>query len=179
MMLVKNSLRLARIVLVMSAGIAIVANVLSIAKALSTDASFDLGAAAVSIAFGVGAPVIALAAGKQFVNIHNAERKALNELQEIYRDECQAYDKKKLAAFNKHQKELSVRSVRMDADNGQASSQGYNRTSDAKEVVRSHLEANPEDFALSVRDLASKLGVGKSTVADARREMQPSSNGHH
>jgi hypothetical protein len=60
---------------------------------------------------------------------------------------------------------------------GRTSGQGYNYTPNASDTVKMHLEANPQDIELSVRELASMLGVGKSTVADVKRDMQ-SNNGH-
>lgn len=57
--------------------------------------------------------------------------------------------------------------------------QGYQRRTDAQDTVRSHLEAHPEDMALTVRELADKLNVGKTTVSDVIRSLRtPSANGN-
>ena len=45
------------------------------------------------------------------------------------------------------------------------------RPKTAAEKVRCHLEQNPDDISLSVRDLADKLGVGKSTVSRVKKEF--------
>jgi AraC-like DNA-binding protein len=39
--------------------------------------------------------------------------------------------------------------------------------------VREHLRLHPEDESLSVRQLAEKLQVSKSTVSRVRQEKQP------
>lgn len=62
---------------------------------------------------------------------------------------------------------------------GRATGQGYNKRTDARDIVRQHLADNPEDFDLSVRELADKLKVGKTTVSDVRRAIEPAyTNGH-
>jgi DNA-binding MurR/RpiR family transcriptional regulator len=47
------------------------------------------------------------------------------------------------------------------------------RPKTAGERVRAHLAAYPEDYTLSVRQLADKLHVGKSTVSRVKQENQP------
>ena len=47
------------------------------------------------------------------------------------------------------------------------------RPETAAERVREHLAAYPEDYTLSVRQLADKLGVGKSTVSRVKQEDLP------
>lgn len=54
---------------------------------------------------------------------------------------------------------------------GRTSGQGYAYASDASETVRTYLLDNPDDMKLSVRELAEKIGVGKSTVAAVRKQM--------
>jgi hypothetical protein len=39
--------------------------------------------------------------------------------------------------------------------------------------VREHLRAHPEDESLSVRQLAEKLKVSKSTISRVKQERQP------
>lgn len=46
------------------------------------------------------------------------------------------------------------------------------RRSDAREIVRKHLEDNPADVSANVRELATMLNVGKSTVSAVQREMR-------
>lgn len=40
------------------------------------------------------------------------------------------------------------------------------KTTQAKELVLYHLEQYPNDIHLTVRELAKKIGVGKTTVSD-------------
>lgn len=136
----------------------------------------DPGTITVAITLGIGAPLIAFMAGKMFVDIHRARRSIDIESRREYEKACLKWDREILKGWEKVSSS-SVRAVRTDADNGQMSGQGYNRTSDAKERVKAYLQANPEGFERSVRALADELGVGKSTVADARREFNR--NGHH
>ncbi len=56
---------------------------------------------------------------------------------------------------------------------------GYSKRTDAQSIIRSHLDANPDDLNMTARALGDKLGVGKTTVADVLRELRtPSSNGN-
>lgn len=54
---------------------------------------------------------------------------------------------------------------------GHGTGQGYTKRTDAREQVRRWLTENPDDLALNVRDLAGKIGVGKSTVAEVKSAM--------
>lgn len=49
---------------------------------------------------------------------------------------------------------------------------GYTRKPTATEIVRGHLEQYPEDVNMTARDLANKLGVGKTTTADVLKELR-------
>lgn len=56
---------------------------------------------------------------------------------------------------------------------------GYEKDMSAPDKVRKHLEDNPQDADLSVRELGERLGVGKSTVHNVMKEMRTvQSNGH-
>lgn len=50
--------------------------------------------------------------------------------------------------------------------------QGYEKQMDARTIIRTHLDSHPEDAALTVRELAAKLNVGKSTVSEVLREVR-------
>lgn len=50
--------------------------------------------------------------------------------------------------------------------------QGYGKQMDARTIIRTHLDSHPEDAALTVRELAAKLNVGKSTVSEVLREVR-------
>jgi hypothetical protein len=179
--------------------VAMVSNLHSVGSALSDDSSSM--SQAVTLVLGVGAPLITLMSGKMFVNIHRDDRSRQSAADKEFEAACIAWDDAILSAYDdylkrtrranrtgQHSSDVSA-SVRMDGQsdgqNGRAG-YGYNRTSNAADKVRGYLEQNPDDIQLSVRQLADMLGVGKSTVADARREFigqdQPPpanhSNGH-
>ena len=59
-----------------------------------------------------------------------------------------------------------------DADkSGHGTGHGYSKRTDAREQVRQWLTDNPDDLTLTVRELADKIGVGKSTVGEVRSAM--------
>ena len=49
---------------------------------------------------------------------------------------------------------------------------GYAKRTDARQLVRQYLADNPDALTVPVRELATLIGVGKSTVADVLREMK-------
>lgn len=68
----------------------------------------------------------------------------------------------------------AVRPVDEIMDSGRTSGQGYTKRMDARTQVWTWLDANPSDAVLNVRELADKIGVGKSTVASTLREWRQS-----
>lgn len=79
---------------------------------------------------------------------------------------------------------LSVHSGRQPDGRGQATGHGYSKKSDARTLIRTHLEEHPADTNVSVRDLAKRLNVGKSTVAEVMSEyraerISTNGNGHN
>lgn len=67
----------------------------------------------------------------------------------------------------------AVRPADTPADGrGHGYGQGYNKRTDARTLVWTHFEQHPEDARLTVRELAEKIGVGKSTVSEVLREMR-------
>lgn len=183
---------LAWFMLALAATVAIVANLYSVSRALASGG--ELGVTLVGVILGICLPTIALASGKMYVNMHRSEALSGQRVRRAYRDACQAFDRQVSEAYEQYQRRLDRRgqrgqdgqvSERTAADgqsgqNGQSSGYGYGRTADARTRVLDHLAENPDDAALSVRQLGELLGVGKSTVADALRELRvPSSNGHY
>lgn len=61
--------------------------------------------------------------------------------------------------------------VQMSNGHGRTSTQGFNAMSDVSIQVRDYLLANPDAMNKSVRELADLIGVGKSTVANVRKDM--------
>lgn len=68
---------------------------------------------------------------------------------------------------------LSVRTTTYGQADGRGHGYGtgYERRNDARDKVRAYLEANPDAFNLTVRDLAERAGVGKTVAASVRKEM--------
>lgn len=49
---------------------------------------------------------------------------------------------------------------------------GYTKRMDARDMIRTHLQENPDDLSMTVRELADKLGRSKTTVAEVMKEMR-------
>lgn len=179
---------LAWFMLALASTVAIVANLYSVSRALASGG--ELGVTIVGVILGICLPTIALASGKMYVNMHRSEMLSVQRVRRVYREACQVFDGQVSEAYDVYMRKLDRRtqhgqlSERTAADgqadsSGQSSGYGYGRTADARTRVQEHLSDNPQDAALSVRELAARLGVGKSTVADALRDMRvPSTNGH-
>lgn len=100
---------IAFIILALSISIAIVANLYSVFEAMQTS---DLGAVIVGISLGIGAPVIAMLAGKQFVNLHRAEQIAAMRAKQQYNDACLKHDETIQAAWQALQAKLEAKAER-------------------------------------------------------------------
>jgi len=176
-------------VLLTSGLVALVANITSIARAAGGIESGRIGTIAVTIILGVGMPLIAFMAGKLLVNIHRINRQTRQQAEQAYREMQKEWDAKVLAAWTKHRKVDKRVSVRTDMDgrNGRSGTlsvhsdsmdgrgrtgYGYGRAANASEIVRAYLAEHPDDVDAPVRVLASKLGVGKSTVSAVQREVR-------
>lgn len=69
-------------------------------------------------------------------------------------------------------------SMSVQRPNGQVGhGQGYVRESKASVTVRQHLDSFPQDASLTVRELAEKIGVGKSTVATVLKQWAEQHSG--
>lgn len=67
---------------------------------------------------------------------------------------------------------LSARTDGQDSERTHGFASGYNRTANARDAVRAHLDANEEDRRLSARALAEKVGVGKTVAAEVLKEFK-------
>lgn len=181
------------LVLVTSFTVAIVSNLQSVSRALAGDAS-GVDTIIVVLALGVGMPMIALMAGKLFADMHKSQRMAMLRADQEYIEACRQFDAAVLEAFNAFEKKsdrrlsasvrpLSTVSGQADTDNGHATGHGYTKRTDARDIVRRYLQENPGAENSSVRDLAGRLNVGKTTVADVLQEFRGrtelATNGHH
>jgi len=172
----------------------VVASIANLQSSLSAMNGKDGWTQLVAITVGIAAPLIVLASGKLLVNIFNGERSVNGRAEERFRDECRAFDAEVLSAFEKFSKSkkasvlLPTMSASVQPQLPSASAQlsvadtrthghgqGYGRTTDAREQVRTYLAEHPAAIAMSSRQLADLLGVGKTTVGEelkAARQMQ-------
>ncbi len=86
--------------------IAVVANLYSVFQAIRTE---DLGAMVVGVALGIGAPLIAMMSGKQYVNLHRSEQIAEMRARQKYRDESLQYDIEVQDAWELYQSKLEAK----------------------------------------------------------------------
>ena len=123
---------------------------------------------------GIGTPLVALFSGKLFVDIYR--RRLVNEQngQTHYAAELKAWDERIERVWKREQKKLKRTSDKVSAS-VRSVSETKKRT-DASAIVREHLQEHPEDRELSVRSLAEKLNVGRTTAHTVLGEFQ--SNGH-
>lgn len=162
--------------LLVSGGIAMVANVTSVFNVLGGHA--DAESVIKTVFFGLGAPTIAFMAGKLFVNIHSSTRILDKRARDKYRQESIAFDEAILDAWTDYQDRREQRPTGVQVDSsghGQRSGRGYSRTADARRRVRKYFTAHPDvlDSDMGVRPIADEIGnVSKSTVASVRSEMQ-------
>jgi hypothetical protein len=178
LMMTKSSMALAWVLLgTMFAG-TLVSNIYSISQTSTS----DWGAGIVTIIFGAGIPIIALAAGKLFVNIYNAEFNAGKRANAAYREACIAWDKEIAKAFEKWQKSgNSGKRVERVSGRGRGKSLEISSgkyQSNATEIVTEYLKENPDAFQRSNRDLASELGVSHPIVGKVKNELS-NGNNHH
>lgn len=154
----------------------------------------------------IGAPTLALISGDVAAMLVAMDRASQREADALY-DQALADWKDSLnASWNANKSRWGIRievepePVRLSSADGQtralpadvrpsdqadgrghATGQGYNKRTDARTTVQAHFDAHPEDVNLTVREIAEKLGVGKTTVADVLREnraLAASTNGH-
>lgn len=188
-LLVKRSV-LAWMVLAVTFTVAMAANLVSVSRAFGE--SQAVGDQLVAIVLGVAAPLIALMSGKMFVSIHTVERGQHSRAARAFREASQRFDADVLAAWEKYQRRAGVRpslseserpqlsavasaDVQPDTSNGQnghATGQGYTKRTDARTLVESYLAENPDALTMPVRELATLIGVGKSTVATVIAEQR-------
>lgn len=145
---------------------------------------------AVFVLVGVSAPTLAYIAGEVFGltaladerRNHDANMAWQAAFDESWERALEQYRRNALKVVRPQMSAISAPSSaalsagQPDTDkNGHATGQGYSKRTDARERVRLHLAEHPDDMALDVRTLAGKIGVGKSTVADVKREMEAQS----
>ena len=174
-LMVRGSYRVAWFVLVVSTGLAMLANVTSVFSALGS--GLDVGTISLTAGLGLGAPLIAFMSGKLFVNIHLSTRTLDKKARTEYRAAAVAFDNAVLDAWTVYEDKHLARPTAVQVDNGlgQGTGRGYKRTADAAQLSRDYFAANPDvlmDTSISVRQIADDIGAGKSTVASVRGAMR-------
>jgi len=169
----------------------VVASIANLQSSLSAMNGKDGWTQLVAVTVGIAAPLIVLASGKLLVNIFNGERSVNGRAEERFRDECRTFDAEVLSAFEKFSKSkkasvmLPTMSASVQPQLPSASAQlsvadtrthghgqGYGRTTDAREQVRTYLAEHPAAITMSSRQLADLLGVGKTIVAEELKAVR-------
>lgn len=165
--------------LIVSLGVALIGNLSSSYTAVAHNGGDWLNQLA-GVLLSIIAPVTAFAAGEVLhfqIDSLNARRK---EADIEYQAAWKEVEAKINAAYTKLEKEAKdiVRAqnavqlpVSERTDGGHATGFGYSKRTDAKDIVRAHLDKHPSDIDKTVRELADILGVGKTTVSDVKREL--------
>jgi len=153
----------------------------------------------VTFALGAGAPMIALLAGKLFVDMHRSTRaqrqlefekyqlallefdKQVNEAWQIYLTNEQVRENTEREAQRKHEAALArlqTKQTGQQTDKPAVSVRKDNRQTDKQALVRQWLEDNPDKRSKSVREIQSEMGnvVGHDLIAKVKRGMN--GNGH-
>lgn len=92
-------------ILLLCISIAIVANLYSVFQAMKTN---DTGAMIVGISLGIGAPLIAMMSGKQYVNLHRSEQIAEMRARQKFKDDLVQHDEDVQVAWDQWQIKLEM-----------------------------------------------------------------------
>lgn len=98
-------------VMVVSFLVAVIANLDSVNRALSNQGNVTEWTYLVTFALGVGAPLIALMAGKMFVNMQRSERAAFHRAQQRYQDAMILWDKEVEKAWKSYGKAIEKQTM--------------------------------------------------------------------
>lgn len=181
LMITKSSMGLAWLLLgTMFAG-TIVANVQSI----SQTSGEGLGSSLVTLIFGGGIPIIALAAGKLFVNIYTTERTLKKRSKEQYREDMKTLDATINQAYVKYQKQHDPSRNFMKSDEAQQVHE--TSRSPVKPRVKIHEIAEiifeNGDGKMSANEMMDKYGISLGSTTKIRemlkdRNANGFANGH-
>lgn len=170
LMIVRSSMGLAWILLgTMFAG-TIVANVQSI----SQTSGEGLGASVVTLIFGGGIPIIALAAGKLFVNIYTTERALKKRAKDTYREAMKLLDTTINQAYAKYQKQSNPSRNFMKSDEAQQVHE--TSRSSVKPRVKIHEIAEiiyeNGDGKMSANEMMDKYGISLGSTTKIREMLK-------
>lgn len=165
------------IILTITFLVAMSANLYSVSRALVTASTGEL---LVAVIMGIGAPLMALMAGKMYVNMNRAERIATLRSRQRFQEAMVKFDKEVLDAFYKLYGKRKVPQISIsNPSNGipmenpmenerkylpANSTLGHKKQPNAAQIVESYLLEHPEALEINPVELAAMLGVGKSTV---------------
>jgi len=170
-MLVKRWSWVMLFILLVTITVAMGANLSSVSQAFQADTA-DSFTKLITVLFGVVAPLMAALSGGVYVWLHQSERVAEARMKARYKDARVAWDKEIERAFRKLYPASKGERPEVSIGQSAASSIGHKKVVDATVRVQQHLDAYPEDLNLSPRQLAAKLGVGKSTANNVQREYR-------
>ncbi len=163
--------KMAWTVLFVGFGIAIVANTFSILKILGTA---NAGVSIVGLAFGFGAPLIALLMGKMYVDIIKTTKTEDDNAVHAYTNACKVMDGQILADYNQAVYKNERKQVAKTANT--VSTQVSTKTvvdsskTDKRQTVFEYFDQHPDEFKDSVRTLASRIGVSPAFIGNMKRE---------
>lgn len=164
-------------VLLLATLTALTANIYSVLRAYRELTAGEPGTLMVAVIIGVVAPGIAFLSGKLFVSMGRADLAAREQAEAEYLRACREWDarieREWLRTGRKSGRTDVQNAVRPDGQTGQPIGQSGQLFVQQRpaELIRTYLSEHPEDINLSVRELATRLGVGKSTVASIRTEL--------
>jgi cation transport ATPase len=179
-MLVKRRSVVMLIILLIAICVAMGANLYSVSEAFLPE-QFDSFARMIAVMFGVVAPLMAALAGGVFVWLHHAERVAEARAKTAFKELKIAWDKEIERAHKRAYPAASRPVQSVSIGQSAVSSIGHKKVVDATVRAQQYLDAHPEDLNLSPRELARKIGVGKSTANNVQRwlrEQKGYVNGH-
>lgn len=168
--------------------------VMDVATALP-DAAKKVAEIAIMVVAALSGIIIAFATGDILGHQWLGSQSKRRELERAYQAAVAERDERRMAAWSRKKAKLGVRepgevsalSARTRTDNADkdegASARGRTARTDegpgpAEQRAIAWLSEHPADRDLPVRQLADRIGVSKTVVADARRRVL-SSNGHH
>lgn len=178
--LMAKGVKLAYFVMVIASLVAVLANLYSVGRAFDTGGeSFAL---VVSVALGIGAPMIALFSGKMFVDIHRADRIQDAKAKRTYKEACIAWDSEIEKAWKGHQKGLEKRenSRNFTKSGEHLEVHESSRTSPKPRVKIHEIAAQVRengDEHLSVSELMQKYDISQGSTTKIR-DILRSKNGH-
>lgn len=130
----------------------------------------------ISFCVAVSAPTLAFITGDVLGMLVARYRHIKKQTEQDFAAACQKWNDTLNESFRYYAPKMGA-TIKVERDVQLSTGQnGHGRTfgreSKATLMVREHLTQNPSDLSMTVRELADKLHVGKSTVANVMREFK-------